>query len=63
MSELFEINNLQITFDTKRGPLQAVRGVSLSASASWANLVREKLLCRAQQWVCCAVEKCTAPAA
>jgi oligopeptide/dipeptide ABC transporter ATP-binding protein len=30
MSELFEINNLQITFDTKRGPLQAVRGVSLS---------------------------------
>ena len=30
MSELFEIDNLQITFDTKRGPLQAVRGVSLS---------------------------------
>lgn len=30
MSELFEIENLQITFDTKRGPLQAVRGVSLS---------------------------------
>jgi oligopeptide/dipeptide ABC transporter ATP-binding protein len=30
MSELFEINNLQITFDTKRGPLQAVRGISLS---------------------------------
>ena len=29
MSELFEIDNLQITFDTKRGPLQAVRGVSL----------------------------------
>jgi len=30
MSELFEVDNLQITFDTKRGPLQAVRGVSLS---------------------------------
>jgi oligopeptide/dipeptide ABC transporter ATP-binding protein len=30
MSELFEIDNLHITFDTKRGPLQAVRGVSLS---------------------------------
>ena len=30
MSELFEVENLQITFDTKRGPLQAVRGVSLS---------------------------------
>ena len=30
MSELFEIDNLQITFDTKRGPLQAVRGVSLA---------------------------------
>ena len=30
MSELFEIDNLEITFDTKRGPLQAVRGVSLS---------------------------------
>jgi oligopeptide/dipeptide ABC transporter ATP-binding protein len=30
MSELFEIDNLQITFDTKRGPLQAVRGVSLT---------------------------------
>jgi oligopeptide/dipeptide ABC transporter ATP-binding protein len=30
MSELFEVYNLQITFDTKRGPLQAVRGVSLS---------------------------------
>jgi oligopeptide/dipeptide ABC transporter ATP-binding protein len=30
MSELFEIDNLQIPFDTKRGPLQAVRGVSLS---------------------------------
>jgi len=30
MSELFEIDNLQISFDTKRGPLQAVRGVSLS---------------------------------
>jgi oligopeptide/dipeptide ABC transporter ATP-binding protein len=30
MSELFEVDNLQITFDTKRGPLQAVCGVSLS---------------------------------
>jgi oligopeptide/dipeptide ABC transporter ATP-binding protein len=30
MSELFEIDNLEITFDTKRGPLQAVRGVSLA---------------------------------
>ena len=30
MSPLFEIENLEITFDTKRGPLQAVRGVSLS---------------------------------
>jgi oligopeptide/dipeptide ABC transporter ATP-binding protein len=30
MSELFEIDDLRITFDTKRGPLQAVRGVSLS---------------------------------
>ena len=30
MSELFEVDNLQITFDTKRGPLQAVSGVSLS---------------------------------
>ena len=30
MSELFEVDNLHITFDTKRGPLQAVRGVSLS---------------------------------
>lgn len=30
MSELFEVDNLNITFDTKRGPLQAVRGVSLT---------------------------------
>jgi oligopeptide/dipeptide ABC transporter ATP-binding protein len=30
MSELFEVDNLHITFDTKRGPLQAVRGVSIS---------------------------------
>ncbi len=30
MRELFQIDNLQITFDTKRGPLQAVRGVSLA---------------------------------
>ncbi len=30
MSELFDIDNLEVTFDTKRGPLHAVRGVSLS---------------------------------
>ena len=29
MSPLFEIENLEITFDTARGPLKAVRGVSL----------------------------------
>jgi oligopeptide/dipeptide ABC transporter ATP-binding protein len=29
MSRLFEIENLEITFDTARGPLKAVRGVSL----------------------------------
>jgi peptide/nickel transport system ATP-binding protein len=29
MSRLFEIENLEITFDTARGPLTAVRGVSL----------------------------------
>jgi oligopeptide/dipeptide ABC transporter ATP-binding protein len=29
MSALFEIENLEITFDTARGPLKAVRGVSL----------------------------------
>jgi oligopeptide/dipeptide ABC transporter ATP-binding protein len=29
MSPLFEIKNLEITFDTARGPLKAVRGVSL----------------------------------
>jgi ABC-type dipeptide/oligopeptide/nickel transport system ATPase component len=29
MSALFEINNLEISFDTARGPLKAVRGVSL----------------------------------
>ena len=29
MSHLFEIENLEITFDTGRGPLKAVRGVSL----------------------------------
>jgi len=29
MSHLFEIENLEITFDTARGPLKAVRGVSL----------------------------------
>jgi len=30
MSRLFEIENLEITFDTARGPLKAVRGVSLA---------------------------------
>ena len=32
MSPLFEIENLEITFDTARGPLKAVRGVSLVIS-------------------------------
>ena len=30
MSPLFEIENLEITFDTARGPLKAVRGVSIA---------------------------------
>ncbi|NDC27320.1 MAG: ATP-binding cassette domain-containing protein [Actinobacteria bacterium] len=30
MSNLFDIGDLRITFDTKRGPLKAVRGVTLS---------------------------------
>ena len=30
MSSLFEIENLEITFDTARGPLKAVRGVSIA---------------------------------
>jgi len=33
MSRLFEIENLEITFDTARGPLKAVRGVSLVINA------------------------------
>ena len=32
MSHLFEIENLAVAFDTQRGKLQAVRGISLNIS-------------------------------
>lgn len=38
---LLSVRDLSVTFDTRRGPFQAVRGISFdvgaSGSGSWAN--------------------------
>ena len=51
MSDLLEIENLSVSFDTPQGELEAVRDVSFSlrsgrgARASWANPAAAKASC------------------